>query len=49
MEALNSAEATKELKIMQLNVNRYRAAHDMLYTDTMREGIDVILGQEPNK
>lgn len=52
MEALNSAEATKatkELKIMQLNVNRCRAAHDMLYTDTMREGIDVILGQEPNK
>lgn len=37
------------LNIIQLNVNRCRAAHDLLFKQIEEERIHLVIGQEPNK
>lgn len=37
------------LKVMQLNVNRSRAAHDLLYASAIQAQVDLLLVSEPNR
>lgn len=37
------------LKFIQINLNRCRAAHDLLYATILKKDIDIVMAQEPNK
>lgn len=37
------------LKFLQVNMNRCRAAHDLLFKTVQEKNVNIILGQEPNK
>lgn len=37
------------IRFLQINLNRCRAAHDLLWKTVDDENIDVVIGQEPNK
>lgn len=45
----DSSRRLATLKILQVNVNRCRFAHDLLHVALERENIDIALLQEPNK
>lgn len=36
-------------KILQVNLGRARAAHDLMWATAVKEGIDVVVISEPNK
>lgn len=38
-----------ELKIIQINLNRCKAAHDLLQAKLTTEEIDIVIGQKPNQ
>lgn len=38
-----------KLKLMQLNVNRSRGAHDLLYASAIQAQVDVLIVSEPNR
>lgn len=39
----------QKLKFLQVNLNRCKAAQDLMFQTTKELGIDIILGQEPNR
>lgn len=41
--------ALQNIKILQANLNRSRAAHDIAHMAALREGVDIIVASEPNQ
>lgn len=44
-----SGKPSKLLKILQINADRSRASHDMVYAAAMRNEVDIVVASEPNK